>query len=271
MATRSVCSTVHYLGAVGGRPSLRVDDPARSNLVVTSHVVEIQDARTANVPPSLDREGFVLLSHQTAVRNFQDRDELQTRYQAEILRLVKALTGAVEVQPTPGVFVRSAARTDEGRAAGARAPARFVHCDYTDASAWQYLQALVADPYQARKRYRRIAIYQTWRVLSQPPQDVPLAVCDRRTCSPSQYVAGDASIAYGGSRQSFEFSLSRYDPGHRWHYYSNMRPDELLVFKGYDFEVGAGPGVLHTAFDGPLARTREPRASVEARAFAFFD
>jgi hypothetical protein len=268
---RSVRASVNYLGDVIGRPTFRSGDPVQSNLTPAPHLVEIEDARTADNMPSLDREGFMLAPHVTGVRDFRDRNELQTRYLAEVVELIKTLTGATEVRPSPGVFVRYADRTDEVRAAGTAAPARYVHCDYTEISARRFFLPKVIDPERALAQYRRIVAYQTWRVLSQPPQDVPLAICDRRTCSPSEYVAADTSIDYRGTLQTFEFSLCHYDPQHRWHYFSNMRPDEVLVFKGYDFEPGAGPGLLHTAFDDPSAQGQEPRASIEARAFAFFD
>ena len=31
-----------------------------------------------------------------------------------------------------------------------------------------------------------------------------------------------------------------YNPAHRWHYYRDMRPDEVLVFKAHDRSVVAG-------------------------------
>ena len=70
----------------------------------------------------------------------------------------------------------------------------------------------------------------------------------------------------------FEFSLCRYNPDHRWYYFSDMHRDEILVFKGYDFNPDAPARLFHTAFDDPSAPPgTPPRASVEARAFAFFE
>jgi len=31
--------------------------------------------------------------------------------------------------------------------------------------------------------------------------------------------------------------MCKYRPGHKWYYFSNMHPGELLVFKGYDSEL----------------------------------
>jgi hypothetical protein len=66
--------------------------------------------------------------------------------------------------------------------------------------------------------------------------------------------------------------MCRYNPEHRWFYYSAMRADEVLVFKGYDFDPESPSRLFHTAFDDPSAPVgTPPRASVEARAFAFFE
>jgi len=44
------------------------------------HRVAIRDARPLIGQLSLDKEGFVLLHHQSAVRNFYDEDEIKSVY-----------------------------------------------------------------------------------------------------------------------------------------------------------------------------------------------
>ncbi len=98
-------------------------------------------------------------------------------------------------------------------------------------------------------------------------------MADGRSVRLEDMVTADTVLGEDYARnQAFEFSVCRHNPDHRWCYYSNMRPDEVLVFKGYDFNPNSPARLFHTAFDDPSAPPdAPPRASVEARVFAFFD
>jgi len=64
----------------------------------------------------------------------------------------------------------------------------------------------------------------------------------------------------------------KYNPGHRWFYFPEMRRDEALVFKVYDSETdGRARFTPHTSFVDPATPPgSSPRQSIEARAMAFF-
>jgi hypothetical protein len=110
-------------------------------------------------------------------------------------------------------------------------------------------------------------------VLSEPPQDVPLGICDARSVDAGDLVCGDAIFdAPGAPEWSFEAYLVRYNAAHRWSYFSNMTRDEALIFKAIDSDPGEPLRVPHCAFDDPTCPPGvAPRASVEARGYAFFD
>jgi len=57
-----------------------------------------------------------------------------------------------------------------------RIPASFVHIDYYPEVALASARNIGGPP-----EYSRMMIIQTWRAVSGAPQDVPLAICDRRT------------------------------------------------------------------------------------------
>jgi len=120
--------------------------------------------------------------------------------------------------------------------------------------------------------YRRFAVYQTWRVLSLPPQDNTLAICDGRSVPAADAGVFEAVVGPKGVTGSqFKARMCKYRPDHRWYYFSNMYPHELLVFKGYDSELPLAMNAMHTAFDNPAAGPNAiPRESIEARFFAFF-
>jgi hypothetical protein len=270
---RTVEATLYYLGDMAERPVFHALDPGKTNLVLNARTARIIDARSLADPPSLDREGFTLVEHPTAITDLQDRDQLEGRYLQEIAELVRQVSGASEVRASPGPVARYVDRRNEARSAGTAPAARFVHTDYTDISARRHFLPQIMDPGEALRRYRRITVYQTWRALSGPPQDVPLTVADGRSVAPRDMVVADTVLGDEyGQGQSFEYSMCRYSPEHRWLYYSGMRPDEVLVFKGYDFDPSQPSRLFHTAFDDPSAPPdAPPRASIEARAFAFFE
>lgn len=59
---------------------------------------------------------------------------------------------------------------------------------------------------------------------------------------------------------------------HRWYYMSEMTPDELVVFKGYDSDQSQ-PGwrCPHTAFELPDCEHETSRKSIEARIVCFWE
>lgn len=270
---RTVEAQLYYLGEMAERPVFHAVDPAKTNLVIEPRTVTVTDARSLAEAPSLEREGFALVRHASEVSDIRDRDQLEGRYLQEVAELIKQVSGASQVLASPGPVARYTNREDQARSEGTAPAARFVHTDYTDISARRYFLPQLMDPEEALKRYRRITVYQTWRALSGAPQDVPLAVADGRSVRLQDMVTADTILGEEyGHDQSFEYSMCRYDPGHRWCYFSNMAPDEVLVFKGYDFDPSRPSRLFHTAFDDPSAPPdAPPRASVEARAFAFFE
>ena len=69
-----------------------------------------------------------------------------------------------------------------------------------------------------------------------------------------------------------EAYLLMHNPAHRWLYYRDMRPDELLIFRGYGNEPTWRAGVPHSAFDDPSCPPgAPPRVSIEARVYAIYD
>lgn len=227
--------------------------------------VEIRDARRLAGGPSLEREGFVLSrTPAPAGADFTDRQWVATAYAPQCLKLVQELTGAAHVAPFygGGVLIR-----DTGNAKAAPA-AEFVHLDQTRESIRPFLEQ-AADA-EVRARWPRVKIFNVWRPLTPPPQDVPLALCDQRTLDPRDWVVG--RTVEPNFPEGVPYVSSVYNPAQRWFYLSDLTPDDVVVFKGYDSDPQAPFGCLHGAFRQPEPPARAvPRASAEARVFAFFD
>jgi|SRR5882672_946933 len=273
MLRASVPGSINYLQAMSVRPAFYAHDFSRDNLKLDARTVEIRDARAAREAPSLAREGFTIAGHPTAVSDFDDRNQVHEIYLREAQQLLLEVTGAKRVVMTPGAVARYGEKSTRYRTSFNSRPARFTHVDYTERSAPVLMKSLLekaAPDFVPRGRY---AGYNVWRVLSDPPQDVPLAICDARSVEAGDLVPGDAIFdAPGAAQWSFEAYLFRYNPAHRWSYYSNMRRDEALVFKAYDSDPGQPQRVPHCAFDDPTCPPDvAPRASIEVRGYAFFE
>lgn len=268
---RTVTGEVNYLGPMDVRPEFFSEKYHLNNLNLVPTSVQIEDFRGRENETSIEREGFQLVPHPTAVRDFKDSAEVARVYVPEIQALISRLTGAPKVVVT-GAVLRWGEREDHPEMVNSR-PGRFVHVDYSRGSFNDFAgMHLKDDPEREKWLAGRYAAYNVWRVLSPPPQDVPLAVADARSASYEDVVEGDSVIdATGKPEFRFGSSLYQYRPRHRWAYFSNMTRDEALVFKAFDSDLARVQGCPHSAFDDPSCPPDAvPRSSVEIRAYCYW-
>lgn len=264
--------SLNYIGPMSDRPRYHADDGSRDVLTLDPRTVEVENARLRAQPHSLDLEGFTLVAHQSAVTDFRDPQALTTVYRLEMQQLLLELTGADEVvfsalpvcRSTRGPRLTVAKQFYNSR------PGEFVHIDISAATA--IALAKRCEPKHRHERVRRFAHYNMWRAFSPPPHDVPLAVCDSRSVSPSDLVEADAVMDIPGKREfSYVGLVIRYNPRHRWSWFSQMNRDELLIFKAHDSDSEQPNHVPHTAFHDPACPPgNAPRASIEMRAIAYW-
>jgi len=266
-----VTSSVNYLGDMDVRPVFYAQQRERDNLVLQTQPVDIVDARELEEEPSLEKNGFTLVRHATNVRDFT-AENAQGIYRREIEDLILEVTGAEKVIVTNSVLRWSERAGDKSAFVNSH-PARFVHVDYSRKSFEDFARMHLADVEDAESWLkRRFVAYNIWRVLTPPPQDVPLALCDARTAQANDVTVGEAVIDTPNEPEMrFESSLYHANPGHRWFWFSDMRPDEALVFKAFDSDLERVQGCPHSAFDNPdCPADVAPRASAEIRAYAFY-
>ncbi|MCC7461392.1 MAG: hypothetical protein IT480_02900 [Gammaproteobacteria bacterium] len=260
---------MNFLGPMTQRPRYHANDTSLDVLNLEAHRVEIDDARARSVPPSLEREGFAIVPHASAVRDFRDAQGVARSYVPEIRELLLQLSSADDVLVTgAGVLRFAESSPDSGRLNNSR-PARFVHIDVSDATARAFAERSAPRPMAQVHRY---AHYNVWRVLSLPPQDVPLALCDARSVSVDDCVPADAVFDVGAAPYwSFEGLVIRFNTRQRWSYFSAMAPGEALVFKTCDSDPGQPHSLPHSAFDDPSCPAgAAARSSIEMRAIAYW-
>ncbi len=245
----------------------------------------IRDGR--GFPTSLDDEGFELVDHRSEFADERDYWVLKEGYQDEVGAVIQARSGAALVLAhRHGLDIRFAQpmyttgpRAPRDGAMNHNAPNSFAHVDfYTYSMRSGITRDLQLDYGIDAADFSRVVIYQTWRAVSDPPQDVPLALCDRRTLS-ARDVRRIAAVHSplestndADPNVTFELGGIHFDPGQKWYYFSNMTPDELLVFVGYD-SARDRAWVAHSAFDNRanLHGGGRHRESIETRFFALFE
>jgi hypothetical protein len=215
---------------------------------------------------SLDGNGFVLVRHPTAMRDFFDAAELKRVYYPEMERLVREASGAKRAL----MFDHTLRSGDEGEreARLIREPVLNAHNDYTEWSGPQRLRDVLPDEAEGLMK-KRFAIIQVWRAINQPIRANPLALADARSVAPADLLVSERRYP---DRVGQTYRL-KYSPAHRWLYFPELARDEAIVFKVFDSATdGRARFTPHTAFVDPATPAgAPPRQSIEARLLAFFE
>jgi hypothetical protein len=266
----SVTAELNYLAPTGERPRTYTYDPPsgapRTTVVNAPHEVAIANARGILAELTLDEEGFGLVQHKSAVRDFYDDEEVKGVYYPEAERILKDLTGADRVHIFDHTVRRRVPGGEDRQANAPRQPVPRVHVDHTATSGPQRVRDLLPD--EADQLLRgRVQIINLWRPIRGPLRDAPLAVCDAQTVKPEQLIPSD--LVYP-NRVGETYSVT-FDRQHRWFYIPEMGTDEVLLLKCYDSSTdGRARFAPHTAFTDPtMPADAPPRESIELRALVF--
>jgi hypothetical protein len=222
--------------------------------------VPVYDARPLLDHLTLDRQGFVLRRHRTAVSDFFDPPRVRSVYYPEVEQLLKEATGATKAMAFEH-DVRSVSATERD-ATGARQAVKVVHDDYTEKSAPERVRLYIPQEAEALLK-ERYAVINVWRAIRGPVLDTPLAVCDAQTIAEDDLIPTEEGVKH-------EVYLFNFSPNHRWYYFSAMTTSEVLLLKCFDSaRDGRARVTAHTAFDLP-AMAAQARQSIEVRALVFF-
>jgi len=238
--------------------------------------VLVRDGRQKGL--KFDDNSFELVEQKTSLSTsdfYENPEKIITTYYNEMIELIKKETGAAHVI----VFhhqVRNAKLNTggiqnlntpvQGYAAGIHTDS---HVEHSDSMFNQYTTP------EAMAKYRkgRYLYMNCWRNISETPiANNHLAVLDQTSVtSPDDYLATDLFIMQGMHQQQYRLT-TRNSHRHRWYYYSQMKKNEVLMFKQFDSDPErSGRMSFHTAFVDPQAPADAPvRESIEIRAFAFF-
>ena len=276
-AVAEVHSTIDYLVPTS-RINRRFWAPGRelNTGVYASYEVIIRNARLAG-PFSIDQHGFCLTPHRTEITDWEGNYAPDSAYAAQVREVVAHLTGADLVIPMGGMLRRSGATS-----ATVQPPAAEAHVDFTQRSAERIAQRLYGRDRPNGPGYRRFIAFSLWRALSAPPQDMPLALCDggsvrddegthNTKVDVDEIPTGEALFApIEGEENMTAATIFHHSAAHRWWYFPDMTPDEVILIKLYDSDHSRAWRCPHTAFRDTSRPDALERQSMEFRGIAYF-
>lgn len=255
------------------------------------HATVVRDGMPIRDHFTLDRHGFMIGRHRSAIADFQDKAALDAGYLREVEELVARMCGADRVA-AQGWMIRTSAdlsaRAKEKvenyqHAGGIQPPAGEAHVDYNEITGRRAAARIHGQAFPDAPPYARYICFSLWRTFSPGPQDWPLAVCDGRTVRDEEtasntlfvvdeFPTGDALTApVEGEEDMIAATIFRYRPRHRWWYFSNMAADDVLLFKFQDSDHSVTWRCPHTAFHDTSLPDAQTRSSIEVRCVAYFD
>lgn len=255
------------------------------------HVMPMRDGMPIRDHFTLDTHGFMIGRHRSDVADFEDKAEVDAKYNAEVAEAVKALTGAsfVAVQgwmrrTTADLAARAAEKVKGYQHSGGLQPqAGEAHIDYNPRTGEAAGARIYASHRPDGPGFKRHCCFSFWRTFSPGPQDWPLAVMDGRSivgdelASNTLFVVDEFPVGaaltapVAGEDQMIAATILRRREAHRWWYFANMDRDDVLLFKFYDSDHSVTWRCPHTAFhDTSLPGTRV-RNSIEVRCVAFWE
>ena len=272
----SVVARIAYLASDDAYVGYRVWPPSSGRTPESPpkqhYDTPIYDCRAIAGGLDLDDAGFIVRVWRSAVsepEDFYDDEIVRAKYLPEVERMLREAMGALAVFAFDH-NVRSAKGAAEGRV-GVRAPVDMAHNDYTESSGPRRVREILESKGRLDLDGRRAELVNVWRPIRGPVQDIPLTICAAASTSPADFV--DTHIQHFGEedltkpRHVGEIYSVRHNPQHRWFYVSDMRADEVLVFKCFaTAKDGRARYTAHTGFVHPnVPAGALPRESIEVR------
>jgi hypothetical protein len=246
----------------------------RSNFVQGPVSISIHDLRGKEKSVNLDTNGFEIVKYNGSIQEeFEEGSEAQKMYYEEIIDLLTKRLGASRVFIYHHAFrFRSSALADEKLDHTHRNPVFYPHVDADGVAAQQLVDEKLGKEEGEKVKKNRIQLINVWRPLGPHPiTDKPLTICDYRSIDVNKDIR--PLTIRGANHDYSSYALSRNaDDAHQWYYLSQMRSDEMFIFKIYDSKSHVAQCGFHTAFkNGNGPTPNEEQKSLELRCFVFYD
>ncbi|CAF1102140.1 unnamed protein product [Adineta steineri] len=246
----------------------------RSNLEHECVRMTIHDLRNKEKSVNLDTNAFEVLKYNGIIQEeFEKDSDAQHTYYKEISEILKQRLNASKVIVYNYAFrSRGLLQADEKHDDNHREPALYPHVDIAS-SAVQGLVKILLNTEEADKAIQnRIQIMNVWRPLgSNVITQQPLTICDYSSVNADKDV--HEYTVRGAKLHSAGLLMSRDAQDiHKWYYLSQMRSDEMFVFKMADMKSDVARFACHTAFiNEQEAIPNVQQTSLEVRCLILYD
>ncbi|CAO2649181.1 Nn.00g101300.m01.CDS01 [Neocucurbitaria sp. VM-36] len=285
-----------------GKPWSKVDGPG-TNFAQKSHSRAVSNLRALSQGFTTDNAGFAVYTSPAKEKLFTDDTAVREGYYREVENLLREkLPGVKKVV----IFDHTIRRRKKD---APRQPVQQVHVDQTPAAAEARVRRHLPKDEADELVKGRYQIINVWRPIEHPASDMPLAVIDWRSTSPSDFIATD--LLYPRRADSADVITDVDDRGkevlpdpnsytstagyevrgetmavapseqHKFYYQKDMTPDEVLLLKCFDSHgegmvpdgrQGIAVRTPHTAFRDPQTPGGAPgRQSIEVRCLVFYE
>lgn len=280
-----------------GKPWNKVDGPGTS-FQQKDYQRLIHNIRGRENEFTTDNSGFAVYKWPAKEKLFTDDNEVRKGYYKEVESLLREkLPGIKKVV----IFDHTIRRRNKD---APRQPVQQVHVDQTPGAAEVRVRRHLPKEEAEQLLKGRYQIINVWRPIENPASDMPLAVIDWRSTTPSDFIPVD--LLYPRRKDSFDdddrgkevlpdpesfTSTEGYDvkgetlsvasnEKHRFYYMKDMTPEEAMFLKCFDsWGEGMPNGVKglalrtpHTAFVDPQTPSDAPgRQSIEVRCLVFYE
>ena len=241
-------------------------DRKKSRWPFKPHPVTIHDVRPIRHELSFEKNGFVLVNHPSACRNFYDPAEVEKTYLPEVCDMIQRLTGADKV-----ISFGTMTRTNNEGAQEGNQPAFGAHVDYGDRTVRMFAKDVLGEQEAEKWLKGRYMLINVWRPIT-IVRSCPLAVCDASTIDESDLCYSEVRGGLGDPNRPTLYGYAvAFNENQRWYYVPEIRPEEALCFKLFDTDDSAVQWSAHSAFELPeTPADAPPRESIELRTISFF-
>ena len=218
----AVDGTFNYVGEDEDRPTYYQYEPEPGKPAplpgANKRTMPVRDIGQCASLATLDGNGFACVEDAPPELDWLNSESVKSTYYPLCTDLVMDTTGAESVYAFDhNIRDRSKENVQD--------PVRFVHNDYTEASAPQRVRDLFSAAEAERRLNERYAFINVWRPLEHPAHDFPLAICDAGSLEMPDFVATDLKYR---DRVGEIYSV-RHEQRHRWLYIRGMNPNQVYL------------------------------------------
>jgi hypothetical protein len=245
-----------------------------SNYIRIPTQVPIYDLRGKENHFHLDINGFEVHKYLGNIHNvFDNNSEEQQTYYEDITNVLKNHLGASRVIIFNHIIrFRAPSRPADQCDSNHKNPVLYPHVDDTPLSAKLKLIEILGEEEAQKLMKNRFQSINVWKPFGPNPiVNTPLAFCDYQSIDVKNDIHSSEVIGSKNSVSLYIVSRSKEDT-QKWYYLSNMRSNEMFVFKIFDSNTNVAQFAVHTAFiNENVPSTNTEQCSIELRCLVFYD